>query len=1174
MLANVSHSPVWRSQGYVCLACRRQQLRIHRQQRRSNSETQHTSTSAGGDSWFDTLNDISDSFSTPRSIRSNPEPAPKVTKRAEAKGRKDPFDDFRNSLEFKVESPRGTRPPTVSKLIKTLKGLRQSASAKPSTHRAKRRQRRASQETAQDVYADSPTVPEATKSTGGMVSMDALIEQLKEIQQEKASEDDERLSWTKAAQDLMEMGEKEKDDEDGGDVAAEESGLRPLPAFNVTKTRRSFRPTAAAGDTTQGRTSKMPNQLKDAPASETSADSIAKYKAKTSPAASGLGGRLEDSEREPVSMRARWLKQQKQAFPYGVQRQTPATSTSSVSFDSLRRSDKLSYATPVESKTSSPFGLGFASWRSQAAGNTKVEANRSDDSQSAAKSQDEVLSKGKLPDMDSLRASLQALNKVEKVPKVAEQGTRYQPVVESRAESAIEGNLDTGTVKAHESLASLYRVRYSSPRQDSSMSGPTQKMINPPSKTEAVEAGHTIAARVVRHQSSVPPMPAGQTIADAMRDGRDAKQDSGSTPPQSPPSGADPPQKSQASSEQIVSLDPSDVEVKPLDIPQPHVPYLGYGLDRVLFNPGVYQLQDPTSRVYNFDPYLQDIMPVTDFDFNALKAYKTSSQDEALSELANKEGKRYIGSTSSMTSSLAHFHYLLSNFRPINTTMYSREFSKSDPRDTFTEINRAPSAIFLRWKNGTYAIDADKEYDGGNVLMLLGKSMELLLTLPKDDYERYRKSDPRQVPEEQRAAPESYQYTTMRDFLMRSQLDACDPRLPGNGTFDVKTRAVVSIRMSASDYKPMTGYELFNLQGKWGSYEKEYYDMTRSTMLKYMLQARMGRMNGIFVAYHNVKRIFGFQYIPMHEMDRALHGQTDTCLGDKEFRASLDMMNEIFNKATAKFPNQSLRFHFETRPERDDMPTALHVFAEPMTENEIDTIQNSQKAKIAAFERDIMGKENQRAVDEDNENLSLGFGSGNTVEAESSDPIMDDNTTNETNNDDVALGKETSTVHSTEAPADRVFLNSIATQDDTLKPLFYATVIVQSKVDGEYLKGDRPTDLKKNQKWEIDYILKEYEISRHQWALYEDSKARRRHAFYDGSDDDDADVDAQSDKGFNSYLHFLRQMSQRGAEIRAKVDKMDAGKEVVTVEKPLPREREVIERVEDYMEWMYREKDV
>lgn len=314
-------------------------------------------------------------------------------------------------------------------------------------------------------------------------------------------------------------------------------------------------------------------------------------------------------------------------------------------------------------------------------------------------------------------------------------------------------------------------------------------------------------------------------------------------------------------------IEAKGLQITALDIEQPPVPELSYGLDRVLFNPGVTPLQDQHSRVYNFDPYLQHVMPVEEFDFNALPEYKTSSQDMMLSKLAKAHGKKYVGSTSSMTSTLSHFHYLLSGWRDLNLGMLSRQFPEDRP--TFTAINRAPTAIFLRWKNGTYAIDADKEFDSGNILMMLGKSMEKLLTLPKSEYERYRKSDPREITEEERNAPEAYQYTTMGDFLMRSQLDAYDPRLPGTGMFDIKTRSIASIRMSTTDYKPMLGYEILTHQGAWESYEREYYDMMRSTMLKYMLQARMGRMDGIFLAYHNVERIFGFQYMPMSEIDRA-----------------------------------------------------------------------------------------------------------------------------------------------------------------------------------------------------------------------------------------------------------------------------------------------------------------
>jgi len=35
------------------------------------------------------------------------------------------------------------------------------------------------------------------------------------------------------------------------------------------------------------------------------------------------------------------------------------------------------------------------------------------------------------------------------------------------------------------------------------------------------------------------------------------------------------------------------------------------------------------------------------------------------------------------------------------------------------------------------------------------------------------------------------------------------------------------------------------------SYEREYYDLMRSAMLKYNFQVRIGKMNGVFIGYHN-----------------------------------------------------------------------------------------------------------------------------------------------------------------------------------------------------------------------------------------------------------------------------------------------------------------------------------
>ncbi|KAL2266317.1 hypothetical protein VTJ83DRAFT_5669 [Remersonia thermophila] len=384
---------------------------------------------------------------------------------------------------------------------------------------------------------------------------------------------------------------------------------------------------------------------------------------------------------------------------------------------------------------------------------------------------------------------------------------------------------------------------------------------------------------------------------------------------------------------------------------QPPVPKLAYGLDRVLFNPGVYHLQDPRSRVFNFDPYLSRIMSIKEFDYKSLKQYVTSSKDTTLIQMAAKHSRKYTGSTSSMTSTLSHFHFLLSAWRPLDYSMLSRNFEVDSHR--MTRIMRAPAAVFLHWKDGVYAIDADKEFDSANILMMLGKSMEKLLTLPKEDFEKYRKSRSDELTDEEKYGPEAYHYSALGSFLMRSQLDAHDPRLPGTGMFDLKTRAVISIRMDARDYQKGLGYEIRTRFGQWGSFEREYYDMIRSAFLKYSLQVRMGRMDGIFVAFHNTQRIFGFQYIPLEEMDQALHGQDNRTLGDAEFRLSLYLLNQVLDKVTKKYPKRTLRLHFEARGE-DEQPF-MYVFAKPVTDDEVERIQNATREKVEAYERQLLG---------------------------------------------------------------------------------------------------------------------------------------------------------------------------------------------------------------------------
>lgn len=503
-------------------------------------------------------------------------------------------------------------------------------------------------------------------------------------------------------------------------------------------------------------------------------------------------------------------------------------------------------------------------------------------------------------------------------------------------------------------------------------------------------------------------------------------------------------------------------------------------------------------------------MPVTEFDFNALKAYITSSKDETLREIAVKEKKKYVGSSSSMTSVLSHFHYLLSAWRPIDTRTVSQGFP--DKLKSFTRMLRAPAAMFLHYQDGVYAIDADKEFDSANILMNLGKSMEKLLTLPKEDFERYRRTHENKISaEEEQATPESYHFSTYGDFIMRSQLDAYDPRLPGTGMFDLKTRAVVSIRMDAKNFEHGIGYEIKSRFGGFESYEREFYDMIRAAFLKYALQVRVGRMDGIFVAFHNVERIFGFQYISLPEMDQALHGQSDTTLGDSEFQLSLGIWNKVLDKATKRFPETSLRFHFETR---DAVTPFMYIFAEPVTQEDIHAIQTRNKAAIEAYQQRLLNLTPQ----EDDTDLESDYQTPSESEPEAE-------STSETSQEDTPKEEKTENENS----------------GQTEKPLLAMALTIRNKVNGQYV--ERPMNLTQTDEWVVDYEISELGTPQGH-TLYRMCQARRQKEMM-GRGEDELDVAG------NGYIRRLRQIAKQGRLYRQRENELDKELGVVVLDDPV-----------------------
>ena len=97
--------------------------------------------------------------------------------------------------------------------------------------------------------------------------------------------------------------------------------------------------------------------------------------------------------------------------------------------------------------------------------------------------------------------------------------------------------------------------------------------------------------------------------------------------------------------------------------------------------------------------------------------------------------------------------------------------------------------------------------------------------------------------------------------------------------------------MDAQGFQKGLGYEIRKRFGQWSpsSGNTRHDPLGLPQVLPSSPHGSHGRH---FVAYHNTQRIFGFQYIPLEEMDQAIHGSTTRSLGDHEFKLSLHLLNK------------------------------------------------------------------------------------------------------------------------------------------------------------------------------------------------------------------------------------------------------------------------------------------
>ncbi len=367
---------------------------------------------------------------------------------------------------------------------------------------------------------------------------------------------------------------------------------------------------------------------------------------------------------------------------------------------------------------------------------------------------------------------------------------------------------------------------------------------------------------------------------------------------------------------------------------------------------------------------MEKIIPAAEFKFEALQSFTPPFQDAVLRRLAREKNVKYFSSTSRILGVLQHFHYLLSQWRQPILSMLSKGFQETSTN--FTLSQKAPASVFVRYEDGIYAIEADRRNKPTTILSLVGRSMEKFFTLPKSVFDQYRRSNRNADSDDNSDKTHAFNYTIFSNILVRSQLDAHDPRLPGTGIFDIKTRAVLPVRMDAGARGGVYhSYQIRTDLGTFESFEREYFDMIRSAMLTYLLQTRLGRMDGMFVAYHNIERIFGFQYVSQAEMDAALHGQTDPTLGDRELNASLNILRVILDRVIARFPKQSFRLLFETRERKVPF---MYVFAEPMSGEKIQEHMDADRKREEEMEQSIRNPDPSKAsVTTDSSELENGW---------------------------------------------------------------------------------------------------------------------------------------------------------------------------------------------------------
>lgn len=207
----------------------------------------------------------------------------------------------------------------------------------------------------------------------------------------------------------------------------------------------------------------------------------------------------------------------------------------------------------------------------------------------------------------------------------------------------------------------------------------------------------------------------------------------------------------------------------------------------------------------------------------------------------------------------------------------------------------------------------------------------------------------------------------------------------------------------------------------------------------------------------------------------------------------------------------------------------MYFFAEPVTEEEVDKIQNVNKEKIRLWERKILKLDSHEPK-----------GAAANDESGPGAPLKDDQ--NRMTTCDAAKDGSAAVTSTQTAELDNRSAKDDASVDQEpnkgpseSRPLFGAIITMENYVNDKHVS--RPENLKPGRKWEVRYKVAEIEKSTRAWELYKACKKRRRELFSRPDTGDETPF-------YEKFLDRLKRVTEESRKWRGELDEKDRGRPI------------------------------